>query len=54
MVVTVVKRASRSFSTAGLKISLIGPSDKMSDDFEFGSDICPMTFSSVWVGNKSE
>jgi hypothetical protein len=24
-----------------------GPSDKMSDDVEFGSDICPMTFSSV-------
>jgi hypothetical protein len=32
---------------AGLKISFIGPSDKMSDDIEFGSNICPMTFSSV-------
>ena len=29
----------------GLKISFTGPSDKMSDDVEFGSDICPMTFS---------
>ena len=27
---------------AGLKISFTGPSDKMSDDFEFGSDICMM------------
>jgi hypothetical protein len=35
----------RNFS--GLKISFTGPSDKMSDDVEFGSDICPMTFSSV-------
>jgi hypothetical protein len=26
---------------------ITGPSDKMSDDVEFGSDICPMTFSSV-------
>ena len=26
----------------GLKISFTGPSDKMSDDFEFGSDICMM------------
>jgi hypothetical protein len=32
---------------SGLKISFTGPSDKMSDDVEFGSDICPMTFSSV-------
>ena len=35
---------------AGLKIYFTGPSDKMSDetdDVEFGSDICPMTFSSV-------
>jgi hypothetical protein len=32
---------------AGLKISFTGPSDKMSDDVEFGSDICPMTFSTV-------
>jgi hypothetical protein len=29
---------------SGLKISFTGPSDKMSDDVEFGSDICPMTF----------
>jgi hypothetical protein len=35
------------FKDAGLKISFTGPSDKMSDDIEFGSDICPMTFSSV-------
>ena len=28
----------------GLKISFTGPSDKMSGDVEFGSDICPMTF----------
>jgi hypothetical protein len=34
-------------SLAGLKISFPGPSDKMSGDVEFGSDICPMTFSSV-------
>ena len=34
-------------SCAGLKISFTGPSDKMSGDVEFGSDICPMTFSSV-------
>jgi hypothetical protein len=27
----------------GLKISFTGPSDKMSGDVEFGSDICPMT-----------
>jgi hypothetical protein len=33
--------------SAGLKISFPGPSDKMSGDVEFGSDICPMTFSSV-------
>ena len=26
----------------GLKISFTGPSDKMSDDFKFGSDICMM------------
>jgi hypothetical protein len=32
---------------SGLKIYFTGPSDKMSDDVEFGSDICPMTFSSV-------
>jgi hypothetical protein len=32
---------------SGLKISFTGPSDKMSGDVEFGSDICPMTFSSV-------
>ena len=32
---------------SGLKISFTGPSDKMSGDIEFGSDICPMTFSSV-------
>ena len=32
---------------AGLKISFTVPSDKMSDDVEFGSDICPMTFSTV-------
>ena len=32
---------------AGLKISFTEPSDKMSDDVEFGSDICPMTFGSV-------
>jgi hypothetical protein len=30
---------------AGLKIYFTGPSDKMS--VEFGSDICPMTFSSL-------
>ena len=34
-------------SNSGLKISFTGPSDKMSGDVEFGSDICPMTFSSV-------
>jgi hypothetical protein len=27
---------------AGLKISFTGPSDKMSDDCEFGSDMCMM------------
>jgi hypothetical protein len=27
---------------SGLKISFTGPSDKMSDDFEFWSDICMM------------
>ena len=32
---------------SGLKIYFTGPSDKMSGDVEFGSDICPMTFSSV-------
>jgi hypothetical protein len=26
----------------GLKISFTGPSDKVYDDFEFGSDICMM------------
>ena len=31
----------------GLKRSFPGPSDKMSGDVEFGSDICPMTFNSV-------
>ena len=31
----------------GLKIYFTGTSDKMSGDVEFGSDICPMTFSSV-------
>jgi hypothetical protein len=31
----------------GLKISFTGPTDKMSDDIEFGSDICSMSFSSV-------
>ncbi|CAB4020986.1 ubiquitin 5 [Paramuricea clavata] len=39
---------------AGLNISFTGPSDKMSDEVEFGTDICPMTFSSVLTGNKSE
>jgi hypothetical protein len=34
-----------NFAISGLKISFTGPSDKMSDDV--GSDICPMTFSSV-------
>ena len=34
-------------SLAGLKIYFTGPSDKMSDDVELGSDICPMIFSSV-------
>ena len=34
-------------ASSGLKISFTGPSDKMSGDVEFGSDICPMTFSSV-------
>ena len=38
-------------ASAGLKISFTGPSDKMSDDVEFGSDICPMTFSSVLTRN---
>ena len=38
---------------SGLKISFTGPSDKMSDDFEFGSDICVMMsddlqFSVAW------
>ena len=28
--------------TTSLKISFTGPSDKMSDDFQFGSDICMM------------
>jgi hypothetical protein len=28
---------------SGLKISFTWPSDKMSDDCEFGSDICMMT-----------
>ena len=32
---------------SGLKIYFTGPSDKMSGDVEFESDICPMTFSSV-------
>ena len=36
----------------GLKIYFTGPSDKMSDDVEFGSDICPMTFSSVLTQTK--
>ena len=30
------------YSIAGLKIYFTGPSDKMSDDFEFGSDIYVM------------
>ena len=29
-------------SYTGLKISFTGPSDKMSDDCEFGSDMCMM------------
>jgi hypothetical protein len=29
---------------SGLKISFTGPSDRMSNDFEFGSDICMMMF----------
>jgi hypothetical protein len=37
----------QNFLSAGLKMSFTGTSDKMSDDVEFGSDICPMTFSSV-------
>ena len=48
-----------SLAIAGFKISVGEPSDKMFDDFEFGSDICivmsngcPMTLSSVWLGNK--
>jgi hypothetical protein len=41
------------FELPGLKISFIGPSDKMSDDFEFWSDICMMMsddlqFSFIW------
>jgi hypothetical protein len=32
---------------SGLKIYFTGPSDKMSGDVVFVSDICPMTFSSV-------
>jgi hypothetical protein len=39
-----------SVASSGLKISFTGPSDKMSDDFEFGSDICPMT--SVQFGSE--
>jgi hypothetical protein len=31
----------------GHVLSFTGPSDKMSGDVKFGSDICPMTFSSV-------
>jgi hypothetical protein len=38
---------SKFLMVTGLKISFPGPSDKMSGDVEFGSDICPMTFSSV-------
>jgi hypothetical protein len=34
-------------SLSGLKISFTGPSDKMSDDVQFASDICPLNFSSV-------
>ena len=37
----------KSMTFTGLKISFTGPSDKMTGDIEFGSDICPMTFSSV-------
>jgi hypothetical protein len=40
-------RLPRGLSNTGLKKNFTGPSDKMSDDVEFGSDICPMTFSSV-------
>jgi hypothetical protein len=40
-------RCNNSSENTGLKIYFTGPSDKMSDDVEFGSDICPMTFSSV-------
>ena len=38
--------------SSGLKISFTGPSDKMYGDVEFGSDICPMTFSSVLIDRR--
>ena len=44
-----------NFNSAGLKILFREPYDKMFDDFEFGSDMsdgCPVTLSSVWLGNK--
>ena len=37
-----MENLSKRVQAAGLKISFTGPSDKMSDDFEFGSDICMM------------
>ena len=35
-------KQKRHFVITGLKISFTGPSDKVSDDFEFESDICMM------------
>jgi hypothetical protein len=39
-------------SFTGLKISFTGPSDKMSDDFEFGSDICMMMSDDLQFGTE--
>jgi hypothetical protein len=33
---------TKTIQSPGLKISFTRPSDKMSDDFEFGSDMCIM------------
>jgi hypothetical protein len=42
MAITVTVSILQKKLSSGLKISFTGPSDKMSDDFEFGSDICIM------------
>ena len=39
-------------SFTGLKISFTGPSDKMSDDFEFGLDICMMMSDDLQFGTE--